>query len=499
VPSPRHALAALLCTGAALAAPATARAHHWPPGSCGLPTTLPLHVEYAEIAASPTVREEVFAPAGSALVLATSGPWLPGQLRSFGARTVFWQMKLERLVGLPAVPADATGVDAAADRLVDRAVRETGCATPLIALNELQGAWTPTPWSAAAAQYRANVLAALRRMHDRGARSFLLVTTTPKPNTESPEAAAWWRAVADVADVVLQVHFSGPYIARRGAIVGSRLRRQRMRAVLAQFEAAGVPPGRLGLLHGFQSGRGAGGREGLPLPSWLRVVKWEALALKQVAAERAAAGKPLASAWSWGWGEFPVLSQPDPDKHVTACVWLWVRDSRLCDGPARARGWATSFATSLVEGQLALAPGVACFVGWPRRSIAVADVDRLAAVLGPDGVGPVPRMTALTALLARTVDWAAAPVRAGDVLAAEEQIVQTVFLGSREAYAAALAERNADVELARGVIVDQLIARRAANTRALAKALNTTTCADDAVPPPFRADLTPWLPFLRLP
>lgn len=495
--TPRCACAAL-ALAAALAAPGVARAHHAGADSCGLPAGQTLHVEYAEIAATTTVRE-VFEPVGSSLVLATSGQSLSGQLRSAGARTVFWHMKLERLVGLTRSPADPASVPDAAVRLVQRAVRETECAAPVVALNELQGAWLPTPWSETNAQYRTNVLALLRWMHDLGARPSLLVTTSPRPFTDSPEAAAWWQAVAGVADIVLQVHFNGRYIARQGPIAGSRMRRRRMRTVLAQFEAAGVPPSRLGLLHGFQSGLGAGGREGLPLSQWLRVVKWEGLAASQVSAERAEAGKPLASDWSWGWGDFPALSPRDPDKQVTACVWLWVRNPELCDGPNRAIGWGAGFNASRVEGQLLLPPDVECSIVSPRRSIGIADVDRLAAVVGPDQLGTIPRSTAVAALFARTAGWARMPVRAADVLAAEDEIVLSLFGGSREAYAAALAERHADVQLARGVIVDQLLARRRGGNRALVDALRTTTCRGDEVPAPFRPDLTPWLPFLRLP
>ena len=261
------------------------------------------------------------------------------ELRAAGAHTVFWQMKIEHILGLPSVPQNPEEVVPAADKLYARAARETGCSTPLIALNELQGARLATPWRQPNAQYRANTLTLLRRLHVHGARPFLLVPTTPDIYTASPEAADWWRQVAAVSDIVLQVHFNGRYIAAQGPIQASRFRRQKMRRVLDQFEAIGVSPARLGLLHGFQSGLGKGGREGLPLPKWLDVVKWEALAAQQVIAERAAAGKPLATVWSWGWGDFPELSPPDPEKPLVACVYLWARDPALCDAPAFARGW----------------------------------------------------------------------------------------------------------------------------------------------------------------
>ena len=288
---------------AAMTAPGTARADAWAPGVCGLPTALPLRAEYAEVAVSPVIVNEVFGPARPSLVLATSGRIFPAQLRELGAHTVFWYMKLVRLIGGTSAPAAGETIEDAADRLYERAARETGCAFPTIALNELHGNWLPTPWSASNAQYRDNALRLLQRLHARGAHPYLLVTTTPRPFTGSAEAAAWWQQAAAVSDLVLQVHFDGRYIYRQGPAVASRLRRTKMRRVLDQFESIGIPARRLGLLHGFQSG--SGGREGLPLSRWLRVVKWEVLATEQVVGERAEEGEPIGSDWSWGCGRLP--------------------------------------------------------------------------------------------------------------------------------------------------------------------------------------------------
>src|SRR5256885_10884406 len=44
-------------------------------------------------------------------------------------------------------PADPTTVAGAAQKLFDQAVASSGCPTPLIALNELNGASTTTPWT----------------------------------------------------------------------------------------------------------------------------------------------------------------------------------------------------------------------------------------------------------------------------------------------------------------------------------------------------------------
>ena len=67
------------------------------------------------------------------------------------------------------MPADPALIETRADRLYDFAVSVTGCQTPWIALNELFGAQTPTPWTTTTAQYRANTLALVRRLKERGA------------------------------------------------------------------------------------------------------------------------------------------------------------------------------------------------------------------------------------------------------------------------------------------------------------------------------------------
>ena len=497
---------ALLCAG--LAIPAPASAHHWTPGACGFPTQLPLRIEYAEVSVSPTILDEIFGPARPPLVLASSGVTVPPRVRALGAHTAFWQMKIERMLGTTVRPADPATIVPAADRLYERAVVSTGCRAPLIALNELQGNWLPTPWSPTNSQYRANALALVTRLHERGAHPYLMVTTTPRPYTDSPEAAGWWRQAAGVSDLVLQVHFDGPYIHRHGPVVAGRLRRSKMRRVLDQFSAIGIPPARLGLLHGFQSGHGFGGREGLPLDKWLRVVKWEALAAKQVLAERTESGAPIGSDWSWGWGDYPLLSRVDPDKHVTACVWLWARDPRLCDGPGRAASWGVSFNTSRVEGQIRLAPGVHCLFRRPRGVLASATVDELAAV--GHGAAVVGRRRAASALLSWLIDSRNASVTTAEVLLAERTVIERNFAGSRAAYEAALLERKATLPIARALIADQL--RRARIVRQLprgttfpswtvakqTRALATATCRRDELPAVGAPDLTAYLPFVRL-
>jgi hypothetical protein len=494
---------------AALAAAADARADHWVPGACGLPPALPLHVEYAEGAVSARILYEIFGPARPALVLATSGSNVPGRLRGLGAHTIFWEMKIQHLLGTTTAPAAPAAIDAAADRLYRRAANATGCATPSIALNELNGGWLSTPWSSTNMQYRANTLQLLRRLHSRGAHPYLMVTTSPRPFTDTPDAADWWRQAATVSDLVLQVHFDARFSYRRGPIVASRLRRMKMRRVIDQFTGIGIPPQRLGLLHGFQSGRGFGGREGLALAKWLRVVKWEVLAAKQVIAERQADGAQIGSDWSWGWGDFPSLSRVDPDKHVTACVYLWARDPRLCNGPRRAADHGAPFNTSLTEGQIILARGVHCSVGGDGATIASETVRALADV--NPGRGPIGRPAALNALFSWLIDARHAVVRAADVAAAERAVIEQRFAGQGADYERALAAAKLPLPLARALLADQLRRQRIARklragrtypywlSEKKTQALRTTICLRDELPQLGVGDLTVDLPFLRLP
>jgi hypothetical protein len=495
------------CCAALALAPGAARAHHWEPGTCGLPAEVPLYAEYAEIAVPQAIRQDVFGGARPPLVLATSGR-VAESLRATGAHTIFWQMRLDRLTGLTTAPADPAGVPAAAERMLVRAAAETGCATPLVALNELHGAWLPTPWSERNAQYRANVLTALRELHALGSRPFLLVPTKPTPYLGSDEARAWWLAVAEVSDVVLELHFNGKVLLGLGPREGSRRRRTVMRRELDRFLSIGVPPGRLGILHGFQSGHGKGGRSRLPLPDWLRVVKWEVLAAKQVLAERAAAGGQIGSVWSWGWGDFPTMSQIDRDKHLTACTYLWARDPSLCDAPARAARWKRRFNTSRAEGQIRLAAGVHC-AGSAGR-IATAAVEELAAAGEGGPIGRVGRPSAAAALFARLVESRRFGVREAEIARAEAAVVAAAFGGDAEAYARALAAAGVTPAAARGAIADQLRRRklvaalRGRSVRrwsldAQARALARTTCLNDDVAAPGIVDLPAFVPFLRVP
>ena len=60
---------------------------------------------------------------------------------------------------------------------------------------------------------------------------------------------------------------------------------------------------------------------------WFDVSKWQGFAAEQVSRELR-----LSHVWSWGWAQRNERSN-DPDKTYAACVWLWARDSSLCNAP----------------------------------------------------------------------------------------------------------------------------------------------------------------------
>jgi hypothetical protein len=197
----------------------------------------------------------------------------------------------------------------------------------------------------------------------------------------------------------------------------------------------------------FSSTPHAGGREGLqPLSKWLDVVKWEALAAKQVSAELR-----IASVWSWGWAAFNPAGN-DPDKPKVACTWLWTRDHSLCDAPALA---GPDLDPSLDVGAT-LPAGTMCVLG--RTRLLASDVAALARLTGD-------RDVAFTAAFQHAVLENAKPVAAADVVLAERRVIADRFGGSEAAYAAALAKAKLSRGLARTILADEV--RREAVERTL--------------------------------
>jgi hypothetical protein len=274
----------------------------------------------------------LFLRPGLTVALAHDAPGADARRR--GAQLAFWAMALRRAVGTPAHPVDPSTIPAATSRLMDDAVRVTGCPTPVIGLNELFGAQRATPWRPANARYRADVLALVQALAARGAQPQLLISQAA---ATGGAAASWWRAVAQSAAIVRELYLPAPSLHALGAARGSVYMRFQLRRAVRNLTTIGIPSSRVGVVLGFQ--KGVGGRMGLAARPWFDVVKLETLATKQVAGELS-----LASVWSWGWATFPG-SRADAATERAACVYLWTRDAGLCDGPAAAgKGFDRSLA-----------------------------------------------------------------------------------------------------------------------------------------------------------
>jgi len=419
-----------LAVGVVALAPRAGHADESP--NCGLPAKAPLWVDYAG-------HDAPIAPKPGLVLAVSSGTVVPAAMRALGAATIFFDLHLNDRVGNPSAPADPSTIVAKAKREFDFAVQVTGCATPLIAENELFGAQTVTPWSATNAQYRANVLLLLQELDALGATTALTIANPPYTGGD---AADWWRETAKASILVRQVYFTSPGpkgLYALGPARASRAMRQGMRGLISRFAQIGIPAGRVALELQFQSAPGQGGRNGLqPKSAWLEIVKLQALAAKQVAAETKIQG-----VWSWGWPSFSVAGV-DPDKPAAACVYLWARDTKLCDGPALA---GDGFNASLTEGQIILPAQARCTLGTGR--ILKSDVARTALITGD-------RDSAATALLQREVLRVESPIDPISVLAAEHAIVRDRFGRSIARYRAALRDAQVTLQDARAIIEDRL-------------------------------------------
>ena len=396
--------------------------------TCGIPDRGTLWIDFAG-----TVQYwQLFAKPG--IIAATSNFIYPPLIRSYGAKETYWDMHLNRRLGTPLQPFDPSTVIDRANRMYETASMALGCANPIIAENELNGVSLITPWSASNAQYRRDAMIYVQTLAARGARPVLLVPSEPYMGDV---AGDWWREVAKYADIVRESYFSAPRVGKMGPFAGSRWLRELFRRRVASFTDAGIPVRKLGIMLGFHTTPGLGGRDRAPLGEWLEVTKLQTLAAKQVAKELG-----LRSVWSWGWGVFSV-AEDDPDKPLAACVYEWTRDPRLCNGPKVA---GKKFNTSRTEGQLVFPAGARCTLRGKR--VDSGDIRALTAVTGDPNV-------AFTAVFARAVASLSAPLKPAQISAAEKAVVGSHF-GSTAAYRAALARAHATPAAARGVIADEL-------------------------------------------
>jgi hypothetical protein len=419
----------LLVIALAACAAFAATPHRAEAGACGVPDKGTLWVDFAD---GSVPFWQMFARPG--VIAAAANFIYPPQLRAMGARTIYWDMNFPRRVGTPLEPFDPGIVIDRANRIYETAAVSSGCAEPMIAENELNGASLVTPWSASNAQYRRNVLIYVQTLAARGAHPVLLVPSVPYTGDV---AGDWWREVSKYADIVRESYFGAPSIAKQGVIIGSRSLRTMFRKRVAEFTSAGVSTRKLGIMLGFHTTPGSGGRERASRRSWLEVTKLQTLAAKEVAKEL-----NLRSVWSWGWGVWSK-AENDPDKPAAACVYLWSRDPRLCDGPAMA---GPRFDDSRTEGQLVFPPGVRCMLySHPIKESAIRG---LTPVTGDPDV-------AFTAAFAGVVTSLYAEVKPKQVSEAEKAVIAGRF-GSVGAYHAALARAHASVKTARSAIADEL-------------------------------------------
>ncbi len=417
-------------------------------GQCGVPATQPV---WAEFGYQLPQFNAILGKSG--IVIGVGSGTYGSQMRTAGAATVYFDLNFKNRVGTTTAPANPSLIPARVQSFFTFAQQQTGCATPVIVLNELSGPGLVTPWSDNNAQYRANVLAFVQGLAAKGAHPVLLLPS--KPYTGG-DALAWWQQAAQSAELVREIYVPAPSTWKLGPVLGNRTLRADYRQAVTDFTSMGIPANRVGIMVSFATTKGFGGRNELqPAEAWYEVAKWQSLAAQQVAAETG-----IASVWSWGWGEWNAAEQ-DPDKPYAMCAWLWARSPSLCDAPKAIVG----FNPSLTEGQLSVLPaGTQCLVD--KQLLTSAAVSQLARVTGDPE-------TAYSALFERLVENAQQPVPQADVLAAERAVIRQAFRGSRSLYVAALGRAHASVAVARGILSDEL--RRARVEAGLGSAAPTAS------------------------
>ena len=400
-------------------------------GECGIPATQPV---WAEFGYQLPQFNAILGKSGVVVGVGSGG--YGSQMRTAGSATVYFDLNFKNRVGTTTAPANPSLIPARVQSFFTFAQQQTGCATPVIVLNELSGPGLVTPWSDNNAQYRANVLALVQGLAAKGAHPVLLLPS--KPYTGG-DALAWWQQAAQSAELVREIYVPAPSTWKLGPVLGNRILRADYRQAVTDFTSVGIPANRVGIMVSFATTKGFGGRNELqPAEAWYEVAKWQSLAAQQVAAETG-----IASVWSWGWGEWNAAEQ-DPDKPYAMCAWLWARSASLCDAPKAIVG----FNPSLTEGQLSVLPaGAQCLVD--KQLLTSAAVSQLAQVTGDPE-------SAYSALFERLVENAQQPVPQADVLAAERAVIRQAFRGSRSLYVAALGRAHASVAVARGILADEL-------------------------------------------
>jgi hypothetical protein len=406
------------------------------PGPCPLlAATGPLSIEFSD--GSVAFRQALFARPG--VTVASTGAGVAKALRDAGASTAYWEMNLPGLVGSPTAPADPAAMDALAAAELQKAQASTGCPNPLIALNEMIGSDAAGPLPAPAQQYRDAVLALMRALAADGATPFLLL---PRRFTTAG-TEDWWQQVGQVGWLVPEAYTPATSLWSIGdPFLISRVLRVGFREWVSRLTAIGVPPSRIGLMLGFQSGDPAGGRAGLqPTSAWLEIVKLQQLAALAVARELG-----LSTVWSWGWGTFATPGSADADKPAAACAYLWTRDQTLCNAPLLAI--PGGFDADLTPGAVDLPPLLQC--RYTGGSFATGELTALTAA-------GVTSANALTALLERSLVRTHTTIGPTALLRAERSVIAGQFGGQRGQYLQFLQVAGATAAVARDAIRDQLL------------------------------------------
>jgi hypothetical protein len=326
---------------------------------------------------------------------------------------------------------------------VQKAQASTACPNPIIALNELLGSEVAGPLPASTQRYRDAVLALMRGLAADGATPFLLV---PRRFTVTG-TEDWWRQVGQVGWLVPEAYtpatslfsIGNPFLISREIRVG-------FREWVGRLTGLGIPPSRIGLMLGFQSGDSQGGRAGLqPTAAWLEIVKLQSQAGLAVGRELG-----LSTVWSWGWGTFATPGSADPDKQAAACTYLWARDNALCDVLALA---VPGFDPDLTAGTVDLALTTQC--RYTGGAFGTAELTALTNA-------GISRAGALTALLERSLVRAKATVGPTALLRAERSVIARAFDGQRGTYRQFLQSEGATPAVARDAIRDQLLEAKVA-------------------------------------
>src|SRR2546427_502620 len=339
----------------------------------------------------------------------------------------------------------------------------------------------------------------MRPLASRGARPSLLVSSTPYT---AGEAGDWWRQAAQAGDIVPEVYFNAPAITKQGVILGSRRMRTALRSAVAAYTAIGIPVAKIGFVLGFQSGPGAGGREGLqPSSAWFEFTKLYTLAAKQVAAEFG-----IATVWSWGWGTFNVAGA-DPDKQAEqAIIDGSFGGSRPAFTAALAKGGANIYVARAaiadellrVQAEASIAvPGStepqiqAFYATYSDTLVRPFKVTPAASWLGNRTSGFALAVAAPSALF-RLPSAVASPFTTGLGSYTVTPLDQALPLGALPLEQAGPAIRTALLTFARSQAYEDAARKRSES------ALNRTICLRDDLPDPAAVSVSTYLPFLAL-